>query len=96
MSKKFTVKQIKENTYENASLSLSIPLPMGSAGNILSLQFDYTCPNCSGYGCRHGNGPCDDGDEIELTNLKQSIGEEQAQYLIDYLQRMILQIKNGN
>ena len=54
----------------------------------------YTCPGCGGHGCRHGSGPCDDEQTIKVENLKKSIGEEQAQYLIDYLERMIVKIKN--
>jgi len=95
--KKFKIKQIKEAEYENAKLSFNISLPMGPGGSIPAVLLSYTCPKCAGYGCgSHGvNTHCDDMQDVEIQNLKQSIGEEQTQHLINYLSALILKIKNN-
>jgi hypothetical protein len=89
MSRKINVKQITEIECENASLTFSLQLPIGS-GSAAGLELNYDCAACGGHGCRGG---CDNSQYIEMKHLKQSLGKEQAEFFLRYLENMVAQLK---
>lgn len=93
--KKMKITQIIETEYENPRLNLTLELPLGPYGNYLAIDMTYTCQKCGGYGCRYGSETCDDRQVVEFKNMKKTIGEEQAKFLVEYFERIISNIKAG-
>ena len=57
---------------QDPHLELDLDLTKAKA----SIQLTYTCQKCAGYGCRHGNGPCDDSKQLAPKDVIATLGEE--------------------
>lgn len=62
------------NEIEDVEVSISFYL---DKDNPVSIGYTHTCTKCGGYGCRHGNGPCNGGfKEIDLAKLDEIFSKE--------------------
>lgn len=75
----------KQKNLEDPHLELDINLTKGAT----SISLTYTCPNCAGYGCRHGSGPCDDSLELAPKDVISTLGES-ARPMLEKLFKQIL------
>jgi len=75
-----TKKELKD-----PKLEITINLEKGTTNFILW----YQCPKCVGYGCRHGNGPCDDHLKLAPEDVLKTIGHEVRPMLESILQSIL-------
>lgn len=57
---------------QNPHLELDINLENGTTRILLR----HTCPNCSGYGCRHTGDGCDDIIVLKLEDVLTTLGPD--------------------
>jgi hypothetical protein len=62
--------QVVEKEYEDLTLNIKFSIDDNKRVNTQT-YFSYTCPNCSGYGCRSG---CDSrNNELDLSKFQLPI-----------------------
>lgn len=62
----------KSRDLNDPHLEIDLDLTHAKAHIVLT----YTCPKCAGYGCRHGNSPCDDNIPLIPGEVVPTLGPE--------------------